>query len=519
MKKGTKRDHDEMGEEKVKQIAKNEKDAVFSFFFQPPAQVTNKKAKSKKVDNNNGDEKEKQISLAVPLDVEVPKVQELLDSGAGLSYNSFTNEVKQVHQGVNAAKGRGVISNKRVKTKQIDSNEKIEDLTKKIDNTEKDDDVVDLEKDEGQDEESDKEDDEVELSQSVVSEQFLQEKHERELKSEYDIDAIKNPVIYKPNYTHDICSFNSVNTLMRSRSATEKQKNLPAFFIRRDYTPEAFELPKAKDKHKLQKVEKNNKKAPPVEVEDNEIDEEKESDADDNDNKWIVNNKIMAKIITIHDDGTFEWPKSSSLKCWNCCETFNNPPAMIPRFYNYKFGYYEVYGNFCSWSCAKRFASDTKQEFFSNISPSLDHFAWKYFGVMLPIPIAPSRFLLNTFSNFGMSLEDYRAVGKVRQKDGVIAENYVMIHPPVIPYELMVVWDERKPKRKAIKKGFDPVKKRRFEEQMSGSVPVPLMPKPMVKKTTIIKDHVRNNTTTKTVVSTKKSEKNLFTILSNTNDK
>lgn len=507
MKKGTKRNN--IGEDKVREIAKNEKDAVYSFFFQPISEKP-KKQKTvkdvaddvvKKAKQKVSEEKEK-ISLAVPLDVEVPKVQELLRSGAGLSYNAHTEEVKEVTQGVNAAKGRGVINNKRKATKQLSPSE----IAAALENDFSDEEKQETEKQVQSEPAGDDED----VPQATLTEEFLKDLHENELQNNvYTVEKSNDPIVYKPNYADDVLSYNTVTTLLRSRSNAEKQKNVPSFYIRRNTTPGAIELPKPKEKHKLQKVEKNKKPADVEEREDQVFDDEITSQ------KWATDYKIFGKIMTFHSDGTFEWPRKSAFKCWNCCENFDNPPAMIPRYYNWKHRFYEVYGNFCSWSCAKRFASDTEQEFFSEVSPSLDHFAWKFFGEKLPIPMAPSRFLLDSFSSFGMPLEEYRSVGKNRKRDGVIAENYAIIQPPVIPYELMVVWDERKPKRKAIKKGFDPVKKRRFEEQMSGSVPVPNMPKPMVKKTTIVKDHVRNNTTTKTVVSTKKSEKNLFTLLSN----
>lgn len=192
---------------------------------------------------------------------------------------------------------------------------------------------------------------------------------------------------------------------------------------------------------------------------------------------------------------------------------------MIPRHYNYKYNFYEVYGNFCGWPCAKRFDYDSRHEFHVEKSPSLDYFAWKYFGVMLPIPAAPCRFLLDTFSSFGMSLERYRAVGKVQKKTGVAEDNFVLLQPPVVPYELMVCWDERKPKRKKIKTGYDDNKRKMFEEQMRGNVPVPKMPNPIVHQTTLVSDPITNEVTTKTVLSTKYSNKTLFTKLSNQDKK
>lgn len=284
---------------------------------------------------------------------------------------------------------------------------------------------------------------------------------------------------FKPKYVNDVNSSNTITTLRRLMSKRKRESgDVPqSFYIRRDTTPVAFEIPKpqvkepkvAKSRKEKQQLSKNPNCDYALQSEKRE-DVEEEIEQIANDDGWSVQTKHMAQIITFHSDGSFEWPKSSPFKCWNCCEHFSGPPAMIPRHYNYKYNFYEVYGNFCGWPCAKRFDYDSRHEFHVEKSPSLDYFAWKYFGVMLPIPAAPCRFLLDTFSSFGMSLERYRAVGKVQKKTGVAEDNFVLLQPPVVPYELMVCWDERKPKRKKIKTGYDDNKRKMFEEQMRGNV-------------------------------------------------
>src|SRR3989304_1527277 len=93
------------------------------------------------------------------------------------------------------------------------------------------------------------------------------------------------------------------------------------------------------------------------------------------------------------------------------------PLAMVPRYYCKIFNYYEVYGNFCTWACAKRFAT-TNQEYFTNTPTSVDYFAWKFFGAILPVPNIPPPFVLGSFSEFGMTIEEYRNIGKVFFKPG-----------------------------------------------------------------------------------------------------
>lgn len=415
------------------------------FFKQPSKPVEDQNDKGP---NEKGPiEKDDMFPLAVPLDVEVPQVQALEKAGAGYSTNMFTGEVRKVHQGLNATKGRGVINNKRVHTDQMSEGE-LEAAFADADN------VV----------ENDLKD--------------FQEMMDNEAPCTIDKKDDED-VNFKPIYSNEHFSTNLVNVCRRQR---KKKKVDASFYIRRERNPYVFDVTE-KDK--------------------------KVTETDD----WNIVNKKCACILTFNADGTFYWPKSSPFKCWNCCEYFDGPPAMIPRHYNHKYQYYEIYGNFCGWSCAKRFESDSQQEFYSETAPSLDFFAYKYFGVK-SVSMAPSRFLLDTFSAFGMPLDVYRNVGKVDYKDGVVRDNYVVMHPPVVPYEVMILWDERKPQRKAIKKGFDETIKRRFEEQMLGAAPLPNMPNPIVKKTTLVSDPITRDTKTKTTISTKKSKRNLFTMLS-----
>lgn len=192
--------------------------------------------------------------------------------------------------------------------------------------------------------------------------------------------------------------------------------------------------------------------------------------------KGEVNDGMRCRIVSFNSDGSFLWPKSSSRLCWHCCHPFEGPPAMIPRYYNRVHQYYEVYGNFCGWSCAKRFGNTSDHEYYSETAPSIDMFAHRYFGVALPIAEAPPRFLLDRFSEFGMSIDAFRSREPDRPTD------FKMIQPPCVPYELLAVWKERSGSKRSGKTGYAKDIKNRFEQQMAGNLPLPSMPAPVMQR-------------------------------------
>ncbi len=50
-----------------------------------------------------------------------------------------------------------------------------------------------------------------------------------------------------------------------------------------------------------------------------------------------------------------KWPTSTSLLCYNCCNTFEGVPIPIPTLYDPKRNIYFCHGNFCSWQCSKAY--------------------------------------------------------------------------------------------------------------------------------------------------------------------
>lgn len=150
---------------------------------------------------------------------------------------------------------------------------------------------------------------------------------------------------------------------------------------------------------------------------------------------------------------------------------------------------------------------------------------------MLPIPCLPPRYVLDSFSGFGMTIEEYRAIGRVIHKpllpqaqeggdalegteDISVNDNYRVVHPPCVPYELFVLWQKRNPQKIQMKKGYDLDKRRHFEQKMGGARPINDMPAPIAPGHTTLPDfqtgrYIQSSTS----ASKKKKQKNLLSLL------
>ncbi len=49
------------------------------------------------------------------------------------------------------------------------------------------------------------------------------------------------------------------------------------------------------------------------------------------------------------------WPIRSSDACWNCCYGFDSIPVFLPMSRDAQHGTFHMFGNFCSWNCAKAY--------------------------------------------------------------------------------------------------------------------------------------------------------------------
>ena len=396
------------------------------------------------------------LSLTVDASMPTPAVQEAEAHGAGVKFIVGPGEFKKVTKGKNASKGRGAVapqhrvaSNPEPMKKFVPKSQRWVEDEDGNGHLSDEDDVLDISafpkmdigpttlldsnhmkcdgiEDEGEGEEDD--DLAYDPEPTVVTKTANKDLVAQIVKQD---DGV---VVGKPRYVDDGWAFSTVKAL-RKRMARHNPKEVPAFYYRRDRDPEEFLM-----------HEGQNQTMPGV----------------------LLDAETKGKILTFNADGSFDWPKSSKHLCWNCCHPFEGPPAMIPRYYNRVYKFYEVYGNFCNWPCAKRFMrNNEEEEYGSEMAPSIDSFARNYFGVKGPIPTAPSRILLESFSSFGLKIEDYRKVGVVNEDQSyVIAPGYKMMTPPSVPFEMLVMWKNSVPVEAAAKKGYAKDIKERFENQM-----------------------------------------------------
>ena len=66
----------------------------------------------------------------------------------------------------------------------------------------------------------------------------------------------------------------------------------------------------------------------------------------------------LSKLFSTYET----WKKKTNIKCWYCESAFDSVPVFIPKYINLtpKGKTYDVYGNFCTFVCAKTFLDMTK---------------------------------------------------------------------------------------------------------------------------------------------------------------
>ena len=97
--------------------------------------------------------------------------------------------------------------------------------------------------------------------------------------------------------------------------------------------------------------------------------------------------------------------KSTSIRCFNCHHTFENPPFFLPFDYLSSLDRYKLFGNFCSPSCVKSYCMNNKT--FENKVYLIGQFYRKLFGPNFRINPAPSILNLNAYGG-KMSIEEFR---------------------------------------------------------------------------------------------------------------
>jgi hypothetical protein len=115
--------------------------------------------------------------------------------------------------------------------------------------------------------------------------------------------------------------------------------------------------------------------------------------------------------------------------CWNCCHHFHDKVYGIPLKYTDKVFY--IYGDFCSFECASRYALDNLREYnFSEIYSLINLYSNIIFNETRKIEIAPSRLILKSFGGI-LTIDEYRK--NFQNKD-----NYDIRIPPILPIKHIV---------------------------------------------------------------------------------
>ena len=112
-------------------------------------------------------------------------------------------------------------------------------------------------------------------------------------------------------------------------------------------------------------------------------------------------------------EGLDKWPESTNLKCWNCDFTFASRPVFIPiNISEYKEGEMmtNVYGNFCTFSCAARFIKDYMPKELNSNLVMLSRIFNKNDGINIIYP-SPQRTIMK---KYGGTISDEKYVETIQ---------------------------------------------------------------------------------------------------------
>lgn len=99
------------------------------------------------------------------------------------------------------------------------------------------------------------------------------------------------------------------------------------------------------------------------------------------------------------------------LKCWWCVHELPEIPCIhLPIKYNEKTNVFNTLGNFCSWQCAKAYASDMKTSRSGEIQSIIALMRRRSLGKYVPLWPAPKREALQCFGGT-MTIEQFRTYG------------------------------------------------------------------------------------------------------------
>jgi hypothetical protein len=107
--------------------------------------------------------------------------------------------------------------------------------------------------------------------------------------------------------------------------------------------------------------------------------------------------KIPKSFTTIEN-----WPTNTNLKCWECDRNFNTVPCFIPKSYSINREgrhTYGVYGNFCTFPCARSYCENNFREgiLWQKVKLLLKVYE-AFYGIQVSdVPLAPKKTMLEEY--------------------------------------------------------------------------------------------------------------------------
>ena len=120
----------------------------------------------------------------------------------------------------------------------------------------------------------------------------------------------------------------------------------------------------------------------------------------------------------------YNWPQKTDAACYWCCHKFDTMPLFLPVKYDSKRDTFEIYGNFCSWSCMKAFNINSKSASAYRRCTIIQLLHKRLYGMTQKIPCAENRYKLKLFGG-NMTIDEFRERGYVPDKT-------VMFRPHVV---------------------------------------------------------------------------------------
>lgn len=145
--------------------------------------------------------------------------------------------------------------------------------------------------------------------------------------------------------------------------------------------------------------------------------------------KSIVDMTTPMNTYSLHESSNIDWNSKTNICCWHCCETFDGKPVPIPYNFDVKLKKYQVYGVFCSFSCAKGYLIEHNPFDIGRKTMLLKEVAVNLFGKDISnIIAAPPRECLQRFGG-KLSIDEFRTIDT----------QHVVETPPFLPhYHVMV---------------------------------------------------------------------------------